>query len=67
MSTTRTPPSDAGSADASRPRSSGSVAYRPIREDDLEMTARDGTVLRADVYRPDAPGRTASPRSCVTE
>jgi len=32
-------------------------AFRVVAEYDLEMTARDGTVLRADVYRPDAPGR----------
>jgi len=24
---------------------------------DVPMTARDGVVLRADVYRPDGPGR----------
>ncbi|TQC42183.1 CocE/NonD family hydrolase, partial [Rhodococcus sp. WS4] len=27
------------------------------REDDLAMTTRDGVVLRADVYRPEKPGR----------
>ena len=31
--------------------------YEHIREDDLEMATRDGTILRADVYRPDAPGK----------
>src|SRR5437764_15087963 len=28
-----------------------------VREDDLAMTTRDGVTLRADVYRPETPGR----------
>ena len=32
-------------------------ARRAVVERDAEASARDGTVLRADVYRPDAPGR----------
>ena len=31
--------------------------YRVIVEKDVAMTTRDGVTLRADVYRPDAPGR----------
>lgn len=30
--------------------------FEVVREDDLAMTTRDGVVLRADVYRPTAPG-----------
>ena len=30
--------------------------FEVTREDDLEMAARDGADLRADVYRPAAPG-----------
>jgi uncharacterized protein len=41
-------------------RSSGdrtsAESYRVRVEEDVEMVARDGTVLRADVYRPDAEG-----------
>ena len=33
------------------------VEYRVIRERNLPAQMRDGTVLRADVFRPDAPGR----------
>ncbi|PKW00002.1 hypothetical protein ATK30_0073 [Amycolatopsis echigonensis] len=32
-------------------------AFGVVREDDLAMTTRDGVVLRADVYRPEEPGR----------
>src|ERR1700730_17114609 len=31
--------------------------YRVLVEKDVPMTTRDGLTLRADVYRPDAPGR----------
>ena len=31
--------------------------YRVLVEKDVSMTTRDGLTLRADVYRPDAPGR----------
>jgi putative CocE/NonD family hydrolase len=31
--------------------------YRVLVEKDVPMTTRDGVTLRADVYRPDAPGR----------
>ena len=31
--------------------------YRVLVEKDVPMTTRDGLILRADVYRPDAPGR----------
>ena len=31
--------------------------YRVLVERDVSMTTRDGLTLRADVYRPDAPGR----------
>lgn len=30
--------------------------FEVVREDDLAMTTRDGVMLRADVYRPTAPG-----------
>ena len=30
--------------------------FRVVRDDDLAMTTRDGVVLRADAYRPEAPG-----------
>jgi hypothetical protein len=33
------------------------VAYRILVDKDVPMTTRDGVTLRADVYRPDAPGR----------
>ena len=38
-------------APASRPQ------YRVLVEKDVPMQTRDGVTLRADVYRPDAPGR----------
>ncbi len=31
--------------------------YRVLAEKDVPMTTRDGVTLRADIYRPDAPGR----------
>jgi hypothetical protein len=31
--------------------------YRVLVEKDVPMPTRDGLTLRADVYRPDAPGR----------
>ena len=31
--------------------------YRVLVEKDVPMQTRDGVTLRADVYRPDAPGR----------
>ena len=31
--------------------------FRVLREANVQATMRDGTVLRADVYRPDAPGK----------
>jgi uncharacterized protein len=31
--------------------------FEVVRENDLAMTTRDGVALRADVYRPEAPGR----------
>jgi len=33
------------------------MTYRTIVEKGLPAIMRDGTVLRADVHRPDAPGR----------
>ena len=30
--------------------------FEVVRDDDLAMTTRDGMVLRADAYRPEAPG-----------
>ena len=38
------------------PQQSG-MEYRVIRERNLPAQMRDGTTLRADVFRPDAPGR----------
>jgi len=33
------------------------MSYRMPTDKDVPMTTRDGVTLRADVYRPDAPGR----------
>lgn len=33
------------------------AAYKTVVETDVPMTTRDGVVLRADIYRPDAPER----------
>jgi uncharacterized protein len=33
------------------------MTYRVLTDKDVPMTTRDGVTLRADVYRPDAPGR----------
>lgn len=33
------------------------MSYRVLVDKDVSMTTRDGATLRADVYRPDAPGR----------
>jgi predicted acyl esterase len=33
------------------------MASRVLIDKDVPMTTRDGVTLRADVYRPDAPGR----------
>jgi hypothetical protein len=33
------------------------MSYRVLTDKDVPMTTRDGVTLRADVYRPDAPGR----------
>ena len=47
----------AGPASADGDRRSGGVSDAGIRIDrNVEMTARDGVVLRADVYRPDTSG-----------
>lgn len=33
------------------------MSYPTVKESDLQAVMRDGTVLRADVYRPDKRGR----------
>jgi putative CocE/NonD family hydrolase len=50
-------PSDGSSSKGEGPGWRVDAAYAVVVEKNVEAKVRDGTVLRADVYRPDAPGR----------
>jgi putative CocE/NonD family hydrolase len=52
----RDAPPEGGPSGADAPSAQG-APYDVLVEKNVEATMRDGVILRADVYRPDAPGR----------